>query len=210
MCNDNKSIRRYDSTLGQYTLEWTTPNENGVIEIPSDVDALSNFYGCYCLSSKIKSIIFDEGFKNLNGEYAWISVNNSITEIDLPSTLKSIYVSETTGSNFFENLRNIIKLTIGGKDSNDNFYIKNNCLVQKSGYNDSSDKYIFGFGNERIELPETVTTLGKGIFRYQSINYLILHKDLKSYVPYDGTSNTFWNTFSIMFDIKSIYYKVTK
>ena len=198
-----------ESTSGTMKLVSIQPNEQGEVEIPSEIKTIDREFGLLIYGAKIKSIKFNEGLETISTSVSsTFSSYSLITKLDFPTSLKIIKVDVNVNSsnNFFYNLYHLENITFGGRSENNYFKVESGCLIQKNGYDDGSDRILVCFND--VVIPDNITKLDGRVFsRTCSMKTLTLHKNIKEY----DYINTFigMNLNASDADSKNINYKGT-
>ena len=187
---ENNCLLQIDKDTNDTIVIAALANENGDVIIPNSATIYQSC-SLYGVSSKAKSIYFNDGLKEIrliNDYVNFFSSNSTISEIELPLSLEKISFSDNegkietaTGLTPFTGLTTLEKLTFrGNKLNNDYFKIDGNCLIKKGNNEDYSDgKIIFGFND--VIIPSYITSLSDYLFQSNySIKSITLHKNITS------------------------------
>ena len=148
--------------------------KTGIVTFPDGYTTLKNGFRQDFFMSDLKGIDFND-IENIEA-FSLVydkDDNSQITEINLPSKLKSC--STYSGTMFLTNFTNIQTLTFDGKSSNEYFRIENNLLIENA-----TDKLLFGFGDCKI--PDNIKNLTDCPFLSKSIKSVEVHPYLESFV----------------------------
>lgn len=179
---DNPVIKWESNCLVQIsgstkTVKIAYPDLDGNVISPSTATSFNAIINYNCNDKHIKSITFNEGLKSIYiMGFSMFGGENQVSNIELPSTIQTIYMNPNNGASPFYNIKTLKSLSINGGD-NDYFRIQGNCLIRKPTSTNTKEEIIFGWGD--VVIPETITELGdKTFYNNESITSITIHKKL--------------------------------
>lgn len=177
------------------------PDESGTIIIPAMLKTITENNRLYAIingdsnPSEVKRVVIEEGIEEISTSGPFFTKEVLADEIVLPSTLNKIARRDSTGGCFLTYIGGLKKISFNGKNENEKYYIKGNCLIEKGGNIDGTDKLYYAW--EDVVIPEEITVLSSTPFNCSySVKSLTLHNKFTDIIDISPSSSIFANLAS--------------